>query len=152
MQKLYWVQHSADLSVEAMMLDSKAAHLDKEERPEVFSLSLSLLSFNLCFTHLAIRISKYSPSTWSLIDLICSLQQNQQLLYCSCAVSFLPRLENCMGYTLDCKFYLFRKSHHCLPHLCFRSIYFTLLKYASEVNSLFFLCHIWVYGYNCESN
>ncbi|ESW32537.1 hypothetical protein PHAVU_002G330400 [Phaseolus vulgaris] len=38
MQKLYWVQHSADLSVEAMMLDSKAAHLDKEERPEVLSL------------------------------------------------------------------------------------------------------------------
>jgi len=38
LQKQYWVQHSADLSVEAMMLDSKAAHLDKEERPEVFSL------------------------------------------------------------------------------------------------------------------
>ncbi|KAL2342337.1 hypothetical protein Fmac_003622 [Flemingia macrophylla] len=37
-QKSYWVQHSADLSVEAMMLDSKAAHLDKEERPEVLSL------------------------------------------------------------------------------------------------------------------
>ncbi|TKY61072.1 Phosphoethanolamine N-methyltransferase [Spatholobus suberectus] len=37
-QKSYWVQHSADLSVEAMMLDSKAADLDKEERPEVLSL------------------------------------------------------------------------------------------------------------------
>ncbi|RZC14167.1 Phosphoethanolamine N-methyltransferase isoform C [Glycine soja] len=37
-QKSYWLQHSADLSVEAMMLDSKAAHLDKEERPEVLSL------------------------------------------------------------------------------------------------------------------
>ncbi|KAG2411176.1 Phosphomethylethanolamine N-methyltransferase [Vigna angularis] len=37
-QKSYWVQHSTDLSVEAMMLDSKAAHLDKEERPEVLSL------------------------------------------------------------------------------------------------------------------
>ncbi|XP_027341970.1 phosphoethanolamine N-methyltransferase-like isoform X2 [Abrus precatorius] len=37
-QKSYWIQHSADLSVEAMMLDSKAADLDKEERPEVLSL------------------------------------------------------------------------------------------------------------------
>ncbi|KAI5382486.1 phosphomethylethanolamine N-methyltransferase [Lathyrus oleraceus] len=37
-QKSYWVQHCADLSVEAMMLDSKASDLDKEERPEVLSL------------------------------------------------------------------------------------------------------------------
>ncbi|KAJ9676819.1 hypothetical protein PVL29_022025 [Vitis rotundifolia] len=37
-QKNYWVEHSADLTVEAMMLDSKAADLDKEERPEVLSL------------------------------------------------------------------------------------------------------------------
>lgn len=34
-QKSYWMEHSADLTVEAMMLDSKAADLDKEERPEV---------------------------------------------------------------------------------------------------------------------
>jgi len=34
-QKSYWIQHCADLSVEAMMLDSKASDLDKEERPEV---------------------------------------------------------------------------------------------------------------------
>lgn len=39
-QKSYWIEHSADLTVEAMMLDSKAADLDKEERPEVISLSL----------------------------------------------------------------------------------------------------------------
>ncbi|XP_042500926.1 phosphomethylethanolamine N-methyltransferase-like [Macadamia integrifolia] len=37
-QKSYWVEHSADLTVEAMMLDSKASDLDKEERPEVLSL------------------------------------------------------------------------------------------------------------------
>ena len=37
-QKNYWAEHSADLTVEAMMLDSKAADLDKEERPEVMSL------------------------------------------------------------------------------------------------------------------
>ena len=36
-QKNYWVEHSADLTVEAMMLDSKASDLDKAERPEVSS-------------------------------------------------------------------------------------------------------------------
>ncbi|XP_058107889.1 phosphoethanolamine N-methyltransferase 1-like isoform X4 [Magnolia sinica] len=37
-QKNYWLEHSVDLTVEAMMLDSRAADLDKEERPEVLSL------------------------------------------------------------------------------------------------------------------
>ncbi|XP_022955089.1 phosphomethylethanolamine N-methyltransferase-like isoform X1 [Cucurbita moschata] len=37
-QKNYWTEHSADLTVEAMMLDSQASNLDKEERPEVLSL------------------------------------------------------------------------------------------------------------------
>jgi phosphoethanolamine N-methyltransferase len=35
-QKNYWKEHSVGLSVEAMMLDSKASDLDKEERPEVY--------------------------------------------------------------------------------------------------------------------
>lgn len=35
-QKSYWIEHSVDLTLEAMMLDSKAADLDKEERPEVY--------------------------------------------------------------------------------------------------------------------
>lgn len=39
-QKNYWKEHSVGLSVEAMMLDSKAADLDKEERPEVISIEL----------------------------------------------------------------------------------------------------------------
>lgn len=34
-QKGYWMEHSKDLTVEAMMLDSRASDLDKEERPEV---------------------------------------------------------------------------------------------------------------------
>lgn len=38
MQKNYWVEHSVDLTMEAMMLDSKASDLDKEERPEVLSM------------------------------------------------------------------------------------------------------------------
>ncbi|XP_010274723.1 PREDICTED: phosphomethylethanolamine N-methyltransferase-like [Nelumbo nucifera] len=37
-QKSYWIEHSSELTIEAMMLDSKAADLDKEERPEVLSL------------------------------------------------------------------------------------------------------------------
>ncbi|KAG1347121.1 phosphoethanolamine N-methyltransferase 1 [Cocos nucifera] len=37
-QKSYWMEHSKDLTVEAMMLDSRATDLDKEERPEVLSL------------------------------------------------------------------------------------------------------------------
>ncbi|KAL5544972.1 hypothetical protein UlMin_008756 [Ulmus minor] len=38
MQKNYWMEHSADLTMEAMMLDSKASDLDKEERPEVLAM------------------------------------------------------------------------------------------------------------------
>ncbi|XP_020105681.1 phosphoethanolamine N-methyltransferase 1-like [Ananas comosus] len=37
-QKTYWLEHSKELTVEAMMLDSRASDLDKEERPEVLSL------------------------------------------------------------------------------------------------------------------
>lgn len=37
-QKSYWADHSATASVEAMMLDSQAAVIDKEERPEVHPL------------------------------------------------------------------------------------------------------------------
>ena len=50
-QKNYWMEHTADLTVEAMMLDSQASDLDKEERPEVMLLdsspSLTLPSFLL---------------------------------------------------------------------------------------------------------
>jgi hypothetical protein len=34
-QKSYWEEHSGELNLEAIMLDSRAAELDKEERPEV---------------------------------------------------------------------------------------------------------------------
>ncbi|CAK7349592.1 unnamed protein product [Dovyalis caffra] len=37
-QKKYWLDNISDLSVNAMMLDSKASELDKEERPEILSL------------------------------------------------------------------------------------------------------------------
>jgi len=53
-QKKYWMDNISDLSVNAMMLDSKASELDKEERPEVhFSLLLQkmLLSFLFYYVH-----------------------------------------------------------------------------------------------------
>jgi hypothetical protein len=34
-QKTYWLQHSSQPTVEAMMLDSKASEIDQLERPEV---------------------------------------------------------------------------------------------------------------------
>ena len=34
-QRSYWTEHSHETTVEAMMLDSQAKIIDKEERPEV---------------------------------------------------------------------------------------------------------------------
>ncbi|MFS8007033.1 putative phosphoethanolamine N-methyltransferase [Helianthus anomalus] len=34
-QKSYWMEHSVELTLEAMMLDSMASHLDKQDTPEV---------------------------------------------------------------------------------------------------------------------
>jgi phosphoethanolamine N-methyltransferase len=49
-QKKYWMDNISDLSVNAMMLDSKASELDKEERPEVhFSLLLQKMLLSLLF-------------------------------------------------------------------------------------------------------
>jgi len=45
-QKSYWMEHSSDLTVEAMMLDSKASDLDKEERPEVCETVVASLVSN----------------------------------------------------------------------------------------------------------
>ena len=35
LQKSYWADHALEASVEAMMLDSQAKMIDREERPEV---------------------------------------------------------------------------------------------------------------------
>ena len=40
LQKSYWADHSLEASVEAMMLDSQAKMIDREERPEVGLISL----------------------------------------------------------------------------------------------------------------
>ncbi|RWR94985.1 phosphoethanolamine N-methyltransferase 1-like protein [Cinnamomum micranthum f. kanehirae] len=37
-QKSYWMEQSVDLTVQSMMLDSRASDLDREERPEILSL------------------------------------------------------------------------------------------------------------------
>ena len=40
LQKSYWTDHSLEASVEAMMLDSQAKVIDREERPEVRHLGV----------------------------------------------------------------------------------------------------------------
>ena len=37
-QHRYWQEHSRDVTVETMMLDSQAAVIDRQERPEILSL------------------------------------------------------------------------------------------------------------------
>ena len=44
-QKSYWTEHSVETTVEAMMLDSQAKIIDKEERPEVGDCAVSLHSY-----------------------------------------------------------------------------------------------------------
>ena len=41
LQKSYWTDHSLEASVEAMMLDSQAKMIDREERPEVRAYHLN---------------------------------------------------------------------------------------------------------------
>ena len=49
MQKSYWTDHTAEATVEAMMLDSQAATIDKEERPEVgFALGCTSVRLHSC--------------------------------------------------------------------------------------------------------
>lgn len=51
------MEHSSDLTVEAMMLDSQASDLDKEERPEVFFfLCGALLSLSVCSTCVSLLV------------------------------------------------------------------------------------------------
>ncbi len=40
MQRSYWKEHSAEATVETMMLDSQAKDIDRMERPEVRSAKL----------------------------------------------------------------------------------------------------------------
>lgn len=44
-QKAYWAKHSEECTVEAMMLDSQAAVIDKQERPEARDRPLLFGSF-----------------------------------------------------------------------------------------------------------
>lgn len=60
-QKNYWIEHSADLTVEAMMLDSRAADLDKEERPEVTYLYIIFL---IKYIHISVNQFNSSGLDW----------------------------------------------------------------------------------------
>lgn len=55
-QKSYWTEHSLEATVEAMMLDSQAKVIDKEERPEAsVSSALSSMSVPVGLTHVRTR-------------------------------------------------------------------------------------------------
>lgn len=43
-QKSYWMEQTSELNLEAMMRDSAASDLDKEDRPEVYIFMCALLS------------------------------------------------------------------------------------------------------------
>lgn len=48
-QKSYWLEHSSQPTVEAMMLDSKASEIDQLERPEVMQgVSISAARTSRC--------------------------------------------------------------------------------------------------------
>ena len=70
-QKSYWEEHSKDLTVEAMMLDSRAADLDKEERPEVIHSAMTFSPLPLSipvfseYTTFSVLFSAFcDPSPW----------------------------------------------------------------------------------------
>lgn len=41
-QKSYWMEQTAELNLEAMMLDSEASDFDKQDRPEVYVSAFSV--------------------------------------------------------------------------------------------------------------
>lgn len=64
-QKSYWEEHSKDLTVESMMLDSRAADLDKEERPEVLLHENILLLLPLALRFFVLSLNRFC---WCLLN------------------------------------------------------------------------------------
>lgn len=66
-QKSYWMEHSSEPTVEAMMLDSKAAEIDQLERPEVgCGVLVSLLTPRHCSVLYAHALqSRLRVGSWS---------------------------------------------------------------------------------------
>ncbi len=61
-QRSYWTEHSVETTVEAMMLDSQAKIIDKEERPEVGLCPQELdRPYLLVVTHLLLLITPPHP-------------------------------------------------------------------------------------------
>lgn len=53
-QKTYWQEHSSQPTVEAMMLDSKAAEIDQLERPEVSQSSITAVVLSVRIDNAAV--------------------------------------------------------------------------------------------------
>ncbi|KAI5005674.1 hypothetical protein ZWY2020_032917 [Hordeum vulgare] len=74
-QKRYWEEHSRDLTFEAMMLDSRVADLDKEERPKVALLENwprqlgMFLLFRYCLYFLHMKENGYEEDEAAEIEL-----------------------------------------------------------------------------------
>lgn len=73
-QKNYWIEHSADLTVEAMMLDSRASDLDREERPEV----------NMDYGWISDQICNAFQSLLPMCLPLSSVQKNQMIILIVC--------------------------------------------------------------------
>lgn len=85
-QKKYWIEHSAGLTVEAMLLDSNASDLDKEERPEVSkvtSISFFALEFNCVFDAMMLRL-RFNVEFIFFDDLIREIRDLVLILFDEC--------------------------------------------------------------------
>jgi hypothetical protein len=85
-QKSYWEEHSKSLTVESMMLDSRAADLDKEERPEVLhdllslSLSLSLSPLSLPSSVFSMSLHRFCCCCWMISLLLLLILESYHIL------------------------------------------------------------------------
>jgi len=83
-QKSYWEEHSKDLTVEAMMLDSRAADLDKEERPEILSLlppyeGKSVLELGAGIGRFTGELAKTAGNVLALDFIASAIKKNQSI-------------------------------------------------------------------------
>lgn len=86
--KKYWIEHSVDLTVEAMMLDSKASDLDKEERPEVFVLFLVIFDCIVQFDSIERRKIDHIVTPFLIGLRLIFYQTNNILLHPSHFISY----------------------------------------------------------------
>jgi hypothetical protein len=85
-QKSYWMEHSSQPTVEAMMLDSKAAEIDQLERPEVSQTQQSQLLTN-AVQSLPVTVSRTTLSACPIVlSLLHSCVMQRFSSCCSCTM------------------------------------------------------------------